>query len=58
VGPFGLDNEAFDNNVIDLPVIVSPLPLGVEIGVGASGDCEDCAMGGKTFGLLWRFTDL
>jgi hypothetical protein len=58
VGSFGLGNGAFDGNVIDLPVIVSLLPLGVKINVGASSDCEDCAMGGKTFGLLQRFTDL
>jgi hypothetical protein len=44
--------------MIDLPVIVSLLPLGVVIGVGASEDCEYCAVGGKTFGLLWRLTDL
>jgi hypothetical protein len=56
--PFGLDDEVFNDNVIDLPIVVSSLPLGVEISVGDSCDCEDCAVGGKYFGLLWRFMDL
>jgi hypothetical protein len=58
VGSFGLGNGAFDSNVIDLSIIVSLLPLGVEIGVGASGDCKDCAMGGERVSLLQRLTDL
>jgi hypothetical protein len=58
MGPFGLDDDAFNKNVIDLPIVVSSLPLGVEIGVGDSCDCEDCAVDGKYFGLLWRFMDL
>jgi hypothetical protein len=56
--PFGLGNGAFDGNIIDLPVIISPLPLVIEISVGASGDSKNCAMGGKVVGLLWRLTDL
>jgi hypothetical protein len=39
MGPFGLGDGAFDNNMIDLPIIVSLLPLG-----------NDRAAGG----LLWR----
>jgi hypothetical protein len=35
VRPFGLGVGAFDNDVIDLPVIVSSLPLVVKIDVGA-----------------------
>jgi hypothetical protein len=31
-----LGNGTFDDNVIDLPIVVSLLPLGIEIGVGAS----------------------
>jgi hypothetical protein len=58
VGPFDLCDGTFDGNVIDLSVIVSPLPLGVEIGVGDSDDGYDCTMGGESIGLLWRFTDL
>jgi hypothetical protein len=57
VGPFGLGNGAFDNNVIDLPVIVSALSLGIKIGVGASSDYEYCVMGGEGIGLLQRFLD-
>jgi hypothetical protein len=54
MGPFGLGIGASDGNVIDLPVIVSLFPLGVEIGVGGSSDYEDCAMSGKVVGLLRR----
>jgi hypothetical protein len=58
VRPFGLGDGTFDNNMIDLPVIVVALSLDVEIGVGISGNCEDCAMGGEGIGLLRRFMDL
>jgi hypothetical protein len=44
--------------MIDLSVVVSLLPLVLEVGIGASNDSEDCAMGGKVVALLWRFTDL
>jgi hypothetical protein len=47
MGPFALGDGAFDGNVIDLSVIVSLLPLVIKVGVGASGNCENCAMGGK-----------
>jgi hypothetical protein len=58
VGPFDLADRAFDSNVIDLPVIVSALSLGIKIGVRTSGDCEDCVVGGEGVGLLQRFLDL
>jgi hypothetical protein len=58
VRPFDLGNGTFDSNVIDLSVIVSALSLGIKIGVGASGDYEDRAMGGEGIGLLRRFLDL
>jgi hypothetical protein len=51
--PFGLGNGVFDGDVID-----SLLPLIIEIGAGAYGDYEDCAIGGKVVGLLWRHMDL
>jgi hypothetical protein len=54
MGPFGLGNGAFDSCMIDLSVIVSTLSLGIEIGVGASGNYEDCAIGGEGIELLWR----
>jgi hypothetical protein len=38
MGPFGLGDGAFDDNVVDLAVIISLLPLVIEFGVGASGD--------------------
>jgi hypothetical protein len=31
VGPFGLGNGAFDGNMIDLPMVISMLPLGIKI---------------------------
>jgi hypothetical protein len=58
VVPFGFSNRTFDGYMIDLSVIVSLLPFIVEVGVGASGDGEDCAMGGKVVGLLRRLSDL
>jgi hypothetical protein len=58
VGPFGLGDGAFDNNVIDLSVIISRLPLVIEIGVGAFGDYKNCVVGGKAVGLLWRLACL
>jgi hypothetical protein len=51
-------NGTFDDNTIALPVIVSLLPLSIEISVGASGDCEDCVVGWETVGLLQRLMDL
>jgi hypothetical protein len=58
VRPFSLSNRTFDSDVIDLPVIIVALSLGVKINIGASGNCEDCAMGGEDVSLLWRFLDL
>jgi hypothetical protein len=56
--PFGLGDGTFENNVINLSVIVVPLPLVIKIGVGASGYCKDCTMGGEGVGLLRRLADL
>jgi hypothetical protein len=58
VGPFDLADRAFDSNVIDLPVIVLALSLGIKIAVRTSGDCEDCVVGGERVGLLQRFLNL
>jgi hypothetical protein len=55
VRPLCLCNGAFDGYVICLSVIVSALPLGVKIGVGTSGNRNDCAMGWESFALLLRF---
>jgi hypothetical protein len=54
VRPFGFGDRTFDNHMIDLSVIVSLLPLVSEIDIGASGDSEDCTMGGEVVALLWR----
>jgi hypothetical protein len=53
-----LVNKTFDGYVIDLSIIVSMLPFIVEVGVGASGDGEDCTMGEKVVRLLWKLADL
>jgi hypothetical protein len=58
VGPFGLGNRTFNNNVIDMPITIVMLSLGVEINVGTSGNCDDCAMDGKIASLFQRFLDL
>jgi hypothetical protein len=47
-----LGKRTFDNDVIDLPVIVVALSLGVEISVGTFGNCKDSAVGGEGFDLL------
>jgi hypothetical protein len=58
VGPFGLGNGTFDDEMVDLAVIVSTLSLGFKVGTGASDDCEDHAMSGESFMLLVGFLDL
>jgi hypothetical protein len=58
MGPFGLGNGTFNSDVIDLSVVILVMSLGIEIGIGTSGDCEDCVVGGKCVGLLWRLLDL
>jgi hypothetical protein len=55
---FGLSDGAFDSYMIYFSVVISALSLGVKVGVGASGDCEDCAMGGDGIRLLGRLLDL
>jgi hypothetical protein len=44
--------------MIDLPIVISRLSLGVEVGIGTPGDCEDCAMGGEGIRLLWVILNL
>jgi hypothetical protein len=58
VGPFGLGNGTFDNYMIDLPIVVSMLSLGIEIGVATSCNCEDCAVCGEGIRLWQRLLDL
>jgi hypothetical protein len=58
VKPFGFGNMTFNGYVIDLSVIVSPLPFIVEVGIGTSGNGKNCTVGGEIIGLLWRLTDL
>jgi hypothetical protein len=58
MGPFGLSGGAFDSYVIYFSVVISTLSFGIEIGVGASGNCEDSVVGGEGFKLLWGFLDL
>ncbi len=56
--PLGLGDGAFEDNVIDLSVIVCLLPLVIKIGAGASSDCKNCEVGGEAIGLLRRLADL
>jgi hypothetical protein len=58
VGPFSLGNRTFDDNVVDLAIIISMMPFGVKICVSASGDCEDCDVGVEGFWLLRRLLHL
>jgi thiazole synthase ThiGH ThiG subunit len=58
VGPFGFCDGAFDNHMVDLLVVIVVLPLIVKVGVGASSDGENCAVGGEVVILLWRLIDL
>jgi hypothetical protein len=58
VRPFGFGNRTFDDHVIDLSVIVSLLPFVVGVSVGASGNGENCAVGGEVVSLLRRLADL
>jgi hypothetical protein len=56
--PLGLGNGSFDNYVIYFSIIVSVLPLGVEVGIGTSGNCKDCVMSWEGFALLLGFLNL
>jgi hypothetical protein len=58
VRPLGLGNGAFDNYVIYFSIIVSVLPLGVEVCIGTSGNCKDCVMSWEDFILLLGFLGL
>jgi hypothetical protein len=58
MGPFGLCIGTFDDDVINLPVRITTLSIGVKIGIGTSNNCKDCAVCGQNVGLLWRFLDL
>jgi hypothetical protein len=58
VRPLGLGNGAFDCYVIYFSIIVLMLLLGVKVGIGTSGNCEDCAMGWEGFVWLLGFLGL
>jgi hypothetical protein len=58
VGTLGLSDGAFDGYMVYFPVVISTVLLGVIIGVGTFGDCEDCAMGGDDIILFLGFLDL
>jgi hypothetical protein len=57
VRPFSLGDGALESDTIDLSIVISSLPFVIEISVGASGDCKDCAMSEKSIDLLQRLTD-
>jgi hypothetical protein len=56
--PFCLGYRALDDYVIYFSIIVSALPLGFKIGIGASGGYKDCIMSWESFILLLGFLDL
>jgi hypothetical protein len=58
VRPLGLGNGAFDNYVIYFSIIVLALSLGVEVYIGTSGNCKDCAISWEGFVLLLGFLGL
>jgi hypothetical protein len=58
VEPLGLSDGAFYDFMVYFLVVISTLPLGVKVGVGTSGDCEDCTMGGEDIILLLGFSNL
>jgi hypothetical protein len=45
--PFSLGDGTFDNDMVNLPIIISALPFCFEVYVWTSGDCEYGTMGGK-----------
>jgi hypothetical protein len=49
-GPFDLSDGAFDSYVIYFSEVISVLSFGLEVGVAASNNYKDCAMGGKASG--------
>jgi hypothetical protein len=56
--PLGLGNGAFDNYVVYFSIIVSALPLGVEVCIGISSNCKNCVMSWEGFALLLGFLGL
>jgi hypothetical protein len=58
VVPFCFGDKTFNGHMIDLVVLVSSLPLVLEVGIGAFGDGEDCGVGGEVLALLRRLMDL
>jgi hypothetical protein len=58
VGPFGLGDWAFNDNMIDLHVVIATLSLGTKVCIRTSGDYEDYVVGGESFILLLGFLDL
>jgi hypothetical protein len=54
----GLCDGAFDDYMVYFSVVISALPLSVEIGVGIGSDYQDYAMSGEGVILLLGFLDL
>jgi hypothetical protein len=44
--------------MINLPLIITTLSLGVKIGIGTSGNCKDCDVCGESVNLLQMFLNL
>jgi hypothetical protein len=58
VGPLGLGDGAFNGYMVYFFLVIYALSLGIKIGVGTSGDCEDCVVSGEGVILLLGFLDL
>jgi hypothetical protein len=58
VGQFGLCNGTFYGDMINMSVIIMMMSLGIEVSVGTSDNCKDCALCGESVSLLWKFLDL
>jgi hypothetical protein len=54
VRPYGFDDWDFNCQMIDLAVVVSPLPLVLKINIGASGNSMDCVIGWEIVAMLQR----
>jgi hypothetical protein len=57
VRPFGLGDGTFNNDMVNLVLIISTLPFGFEVCVLTFGDCEYGTMVGK-FSFLTEVPEL
>jgi hypothetical protein len=51
-GTIGLCNGTFYGDMINMSVIIMTLSLGIEVSVGTSDNCKDCALCGESVSLF------